>query len=254
MGGRLNVSRCPWLSLVIGTVLLVATATPSTADLVTVPTSLSPGDPYRLAFVTSTTLKALSSDISVYNTFVDDVAELVPELAALNQDWKVIASTGTVDARDNTSTVPSTITGGSLGVPIFLLNDTKLVDSNDDLWDGNIDVAFAVNQMGDAMAWDTVWTGTGSDGVGVGGKQLGADTVLYGRNWALTEAWVDWSTLSPSSSVAHLYAISGELSVAAVPEPGSITLMAIGAVGLMGFGRIRKRQTATSRRNRPSSR
>ena len=51
-----------------------------------------------------------------------------------------IASTALVDARDNTSTVPSTATGGSLGVPIFLLNDMKLVDSNDDLWNGSLDI------------------------------------------------------------------------------------------------------------------
>ena len=40
----------------------------------TVPTGLNIGDQYRLVFVTSTTRDAASTDISVYNTFVNDLA------------------------------------------------------------------------------------------------------------------------------------------------------------------------------------
>jgi len=80
------------------------------------------GDRYRLAFLASTSSSANSSDIEDYNRIFDDLAETVPELAALKQDWKVIGSTETVDARTNTSTDPVV----AKGVPIFLLDGKKL--------------------------------------------------------------------------------------------------------------------------------
>ena len=70
-------------SAAVAAVAVVVTAGSAAAIPITVPTSLSPGDQYRLAFVTSSTRNATSSDIGVYNTFVDTVAETVPALAAL---------------------------------------------------------------------------------------------------------------------------------------------------------------------------
>src|SRR5215471_8873092 len=75
---------------------------------ITVPPSLSPGDQYRLVFVTSTRRTATSSSIGDYNLFVTNAANTVPELAALGTTWTAIASTATVDARDNTLTNPGT--------------------------------------------------------------------------------------------------------------------------------------------------
>ncbi|MBI1923977.1 hypothetical protein HYR99_06980 [Candidatus Poribacteria bacterium] len=88
---------------------------------ITVPTSLTPGAQYRLAFVTSTTRDALSSNIADYNTFVSNAANAVPELAALGTTWRAIASTLTSDAR----------TDFFHSVPIFLLNDTQLSQTFD---------------------------------------------------------------------------------------------------------------------------
>ncbi len=51
-------------------------------------------------------------------------------------------------------------------MPIFLLNDTKLADSNDDLWDGSIDIAFNRTET-DAALTSNVWTGTSQDGTGL---------------------------------------------------------------------------------------
>jgi len=140
------------------------------ATITTVPTSLAPGAQYRLAFVTSTTRDATSPNIDDYNIFVSIAANAVPELAALGTTWKAIASTSSVAARVNTDTVPSVVAGGSLGVPIFLLNGTKLVDSYDDLWDGSIDVALNVDEFGAAdpgghpESFYYVYTGSKRDG------------------------------------------------------------------------------------------
>ena len=71
---------------------------------ITVPSDLNPGDPYRLAFVTSTTRDATSTNIADYNNFVSGVANGVTQLAALGTTWKAIGSTSADDARDNTGT------------------------------------------------------------------------------------------------------------------------------------------------------
>jgi hypothetical protein len=93
-------------TLLVCLVTWVAAGT-ATAIPITVPTGLNPGDEYRLAFVTSTTRDATSSDITVYNGFVTASANAVTELALLGSTWTAIASTPTADARDNTNTNPS---------------------------------------------------------------------------------------------------------------------------------------------------
>lgn len=76
------------------------------------PGNLGPGDQYRIAFVTTATTDATNSSISYYNNFVNSVANDTSTggnlTAALNhQGWTAIVSTTGVDARDNTSTVPT---------------------------------------------------------------------------------------------------------------------------------------------------
>ena len=130
-----------FIAFIASTVLITSPGN-ALAELITVPTSLNPGDQYRVVFVTSGTRDATSTNIVNYNNFVSNAANAVPPLANLGTTWTAMASTSAVDARDNTNTVPSIVAGGSIGVPIFLLNDTKLVDNYDDLWDGDIDVPF----------------------------------------------------------------------------------------------------------------
>ena len=85
------------------TVIWLCLTSLSYANPITQPTDLNLGDKYRLVFVTSNTRDATSADISDYNTFVTNTANLVPELLALETTWSVIGSTSTVDARDNAS-------------------------------------------------------------------------------------------------------------------------------------------------------
>ena len=72
---------------------------PAVGAPVTVPTTLSVGDMYRFVFVTSSTHQATSSEISTYNTIVDDLGD-----NAIESDWKVIGSTEDDYACDNTET------------------------------------------------------------------------------------------------------------------------------------------------------
>ncbi len=196
------------------------------AAIITQPTSLSPGDTYRLAFLTSTTHDALSPDIGVYNTFVDLLGDTV-----ITSDWRVIGSTSSISARDNTGTNPS---DDPNGVPIFLLNDTKLADTNTDLWDGTIDVALDRTEIDTALT-TLVWTGTSSDGSGESGKELGLGfgmNAAAGHSLSTDNNWV-FTVLIQSQDSAQFYALSGVLQV--IPEPGTFTLLltALGAVGVM---------------------
>ena len=137
-----------WLG--IAALGLAAAGVSSTAYAmpITVPTGLNPGDQYRLAFVTSTTRDATSTVIADYNAFVTGVANAVTDLAALGTTWTAIASTQTVNARDNTSTDPTT---DGTGHSIFLLDGDKLADDYVDLWDGSIDTSLTVDQFGLAI-------------------------------------------------------------------------------------------------------
>jgi hypothetical protein len=127
---------------------------------ITIPTGLNPGDTYRLAFVTSTTRDATSTDINDYNAFVTAAANTQATLAALATTWTAITSTAAVEARANTNTFQASA-GGSNGVPIFLMNGTQLVSGYDSLWDGDINVPLYVTEAGTApQHLSFVWTRT----------------------------------------------------------------------------------------------
>ena len=211
-------------SILLTAVLSLLVAPYSQAAPITVPTNLNPGDQYRLAFITSGTRDATSSDIDDYNDFVQAAADAVPQLAALGTTWKAIGSTATVDARDNTGTNPS-----STGLPIFLLNDTKLADNNADLWDGSIDEALNVLEFGTPSPAALVWTGTAFTGVAssvVGA--LGETSAGAGDNSATISQWVDipFDLIFTNASLP-LYAIGGVLTVPEVPEPSTLLLTSI---------------------------
>jgi hypothetical protein len=228
--------------LALVTVSLALSATPVAADPIVVPTGLNPGDQYRLAFVTSTTGVATSTDIADYNSFVTAAANLEPLLIALGTTWNVIGSTRTVDARDNTSTNPTAV-----GVPMYLVNDTKLADNNADLWDGSLDVPFNVNENGDTIT-GFAFTGTTTDGtpsnnprnsLGFNGVDGIANSVWLGDSRFAGITWTIGDATSDQTTTLPFRAMSGVLTV--VPEPGSLILMSIGAVGLISFGRRRRR-------------
>jgi hypothetical protein len=258
-GGTFCVRRRLRSLMVLATLLLVATATPVVAGPITLPTSLSPGDSYRLAFVSSTSRDATSSNVADYNAFVTGVANAVQELFDLGTTWTAIASTASVDARVNTDTLPL-FAGGSLGVPIFLLNDTKLVDNYDDLWDGSIDPPL---QMGLDITENgvfgypfgaSVWTGTGPDGSafpdgGVPeGRALGTDFPQFGETSPSSpERWISAQGFFSGLNSKPFYGLSGVLTApAAMPEPNSVFLMAIGAVGLIRYRWRLKRKKASA--------
>lgn len=212
----------------------------SVAALITIPTSLGPGDSYRLAFLTSTTRDAASSLIADYNTFVQTTADNVPVLQALGTTWKAVGSTASVDARDNTGTNPTVATGE----PIFLLNDTILATSYSDLWDTTLAVPWNFTEI------ETTQTGfawTGSNGFGLKdpfGLTLGSTTgVELGDVSSTTGSWIGAGFSPTNSGLQSFYAISGVLTV--VPEP-NILMCSIFAAGTMLAACARRSITSNS--------
>ena len=223
------------IALAAAACLLVQSA--AQGAIITQPTGLSPGDQYRLVFLTSTARDATSTDIADYNTFVTGVATAVPQLDDLGTTWTAIASTAAVDARDNTSTTTA-------GVPIYGLDDLRVAADNTDLWDGSLENRIWTTENG-SIAPGVVWTGTQTDGFEFAGSALGELAARNGVSVATDTNWVDSGDLSNDLSLP-MYAISGILiaeAVEAVPEPST---WALGMSGLAAMaGALRRRRLST---------
>ena len=166
----------------------------------------------------------------------------------LGATWTAIASTATVDARDNTGTNPS-----SKGVPIYRLDDTLIAIDNSDLWDGDILNPISIDETGASFS-GTVWTGTSALGGAAGGHLGAPDPILilgfaaYGTTDYPADVWPNWwiySNDAPSDARLPFYAISSPLTVpSAVPIPGAVFLFGGALAGLLGVS-WRRRSAST---------
>ncbi|BCX47931.1 PKD domain-containing protein [Haloferula helveola] len=174
------------------------------------------GDTYRLIFLTSQTTDATSTDIATYNTFVQGVAaasSTYPDLG--NGSWKIVASTETVDARDNTGTNP----GSGTGVAVFLMDGvTKAANDNADFWDGFIENTVSLDENASALVENRVFTGSNFNGtsVGTGGgdKPLGVldgDGVRTGQSDSNQFWFVQWK--ENGNNLNSVYALSEPLTI-----------------------------------------
>lgn len=217
------------VSLCLAIATLCLTIQVTLAAPITIPTGLNPGDQYRLVFVTSATRTTTSSDINSYNDFVDAIGDTV-----VASDWKAMASTAGVDARDNTGTNPGI---DPTGVPIYLLNDTRMANGYSDLWDGFVLNAPNISETGDILN-GFVWKGSLTSAVG--SNTLGEAIATAGFSSVAAIGWMTNNELGSESSFS-LYAMSDVLTVAPVPEPSALALFCL---GLIGFGAMRRRKAA----------
>jgi hypothetical protein len=149
------------------------------------PAGLMPGELYHWFFITRGAMDSTSDDIADYNAFVNAQAALNPDLSGLN--WRALASTESIDARDN-----APISG-----PVFFLDGRKFQDGFLDMWDGsNVGTLVPeIDQFGLVRAQDPfpwVWTGSDVDGtvqsLGLGGT---ADN-FAGQYTSPFNSWLLW--------------------------------------------------------------
>lgn len=202
------------------------------AALLQFPSDLLPGDQYRLVFVTEGTFKHWGASNEDYNKFVTTEAHRAGSLVAdLPVEWKAIASTKLVDARDNTGTNPTLSELND--VPVYLVDaKTRVADNYADLWDGSLDAPLNTDQFG-GRADTKVVTGTREDGTAWPQFHLGR---FYYGGWVEgVSTWTNRLWVSSNTTVTwgpeHFYAMSDVLTV--VPEPASATLVGLAiALGL----------------------
>ncbi len=139
------------------------------------PAGVAAGNTFRLLLVTSRGTEPGSDDIGFYNRMAQGLVARrgLTELRPYAGMVRVLGSTSTVDARDNTGTNPAS---DGPGHPVYWLRGAKVADDYADLFDGEWD-----NYSGDAASedgaklpgWIRVWTGSTTSGAADAGGPLG---------------------------------------------------------------------------------
>ena len=184
-----------------------------------IPDCLSPGDSYRILFLTSDMRDAMSTDIADYNTFVQGQADGVTALNGIT--FRVLASTGSDSARDNTMT-----TGAGANIRTFYYQGAKVADDYTDLYDGDWDTTAARHQNGDlrTSVGSSVWTGTNEDGTGNSGNQLGTGNPRIGNADVPVGTPLDDAFDEDNAAELFFFALSDVLTMPAVLTLTTATL------------------------------
>lgn len=134
------------------------------------------GDQYRLVFVSNGTVDPQNSsadDIEYWNDAVQAFADNATGHDLSGVEWRIIGSTGDIDARDNTETNTNVVEG--VGNAIFAMDGSSVIENNYvDLWDG------------EAPVGRPVWTQNAGEHMDVVGGL--AEYPLTGTHWSGTAA------------------------------------------------------------------
>jgi hypothetical protein len=194
------------------------------------PSGLNPGDKFRFVYVTSGSLQPDSSDIETYNTFVNTQA-YDANYADGTVLWKAIASTPTVNARDN-------VGGFGTSIPVYLVDGTRvandLTTSTGGFWSGDLFAAINISIDGTGI-YDDTWTGSNDDGTGNASYTLGQYYSTVG-NANTSSGFLNYGNAF-DTAYNYMFAMSSDLTVP-VPEidpggMGSVLALIGGSLGLL---------------------
>ena len=238
------------------------------------PPGLNVGDEFRLLFMGKNSRNADSTDIAVYDAYVQGrIADIGhADIKAYASHFKVLGSTATVNARTHTGTT------GTGGVPIYWLDGAKVADNYADFYDGSWnDKDGAALEDGTSLSSGRkdqfICTGTNDDGT-TASQPLGAATC------AGTKINISGTTLSgatgASSAASRYLVLSGVFrvgnftattpaieSVHVTSDPGSdgeyvkddaikVTVTFSEAVAVTGTPKIKMRLSEGATPKRPS--
>ena len=146
------------------------------------------GDTYHLAFVTSTTTNATSTDIGYYDAFVQAAADAAGIGATTGVTWYAIASTATVDAKDN----------AVVSAPVYNMSTNMLPElvaiNASDMWNGDITSPILYTENREIPDYSVypparfVWTGSGPSGVA--DRPLGSAKPMVGGSDEANGEWI----------------------------------------------------------------
>ncbi len=182
---RYVAKRAAWLLLGLFSLVPVTALAQETVHLLSpdselVPSGVGPEDEFRLLFVTDGTRIATSSNIAVYNSFVQGQAgrtHLASLVRAYASHFKVVGGTDTVSARNNANMT------GSGGPAIYWVNGDKVADNYGDFYDRTWDSYNWVTQTGEGRPGENsvvVFTGSRDDG-SIADNHLGHNRVNSAR-------------------------------------------------------------------------
>ena len=183
------------------------------------PSDLSPGERFRLLFVTSGSTNGRPVRTAYYDEFVQESAgEGTPALVPFSSRFRVLASTSQVDARTHTVT---TFSPSALGVPVYWLGGDRLANDYRDLYAGSWGSNEPRNEYGEAVALDVrVFTGSEGDGTRArGGLHLGQreSEVRMGSPGILGRELSDGNLAQESRESASVYGLSAVFTVVSAP-------------------------------------
>ena len=205
------------------------------------PPDLEAGDSYRWLFVTSQKRDALSTDIGVYNDFVQSIADDSALVGPLGLEWRAWGSTETVDARDNTHTNPDV----DEAVPVYFLNGELFAASPSRMYTSDfltpVIEPVDIDENGIRLTGITdrkVFTGTQPSGLVESRAPLGGRSTVIGDTRIGEGDVLSHSSMS-SQETARFYAIS---ELVTVPEPSGKAMLFLSAILL--FTRQRRKHVS----------